>query len=76
MATVLAITDSLATVRTEKEDVVQVDLATVPAYLANPTVAADICALHYIHEPGILYALEQRSAMYVSLHGGARWEGH
>ena len=53
----------MATVRTEKEDVVQVDLATVPAYLANENLANDCCALRNIHEPGILYNLEQRSGM-------------
>ena len=40
---------------------IQVDLASVPAYLANSNLAADVCALHYIHEPAILWNLERRS---------------
>jgi len=59
--TVLAVTKSMATIRTARDDVVQLDLATIPCFLANPTLASDVTALHYIHEPGILYNLEQRS---------------
>jgi len=46
---VLAVTGALSTIRTAKGDVVQVDLSTVPCYLANPTVTADVTGLHYIH---------------------------
>ncbi|KAH9260285.1 hypothetical protein BASA81_001455 [Batrachochytrium salamandrivorans] len=60
-ATVLAVSGAMATVRTEGDDVVQLDLLTIPVYLANPSLQADVTALHYIHEPGILYNLEQRS---------------
>lgn len=59
--TVLAVTGSMATVRTARDDVVQLDLSTIPVFLANPSLAADVTALHYINEPGILYNLEQRS---------------
>ena len=59
--TVLAVTKSMATIRTARDDVVQLDLATIPCFLANPSVTSDVTALHYIHEPGILYNLEQRS---------------
>jgi hypothetical protein len=54
---VLAVTGALSTIRTAKGDVVQVDLSTVPCFLQNPTVTADVTGLHYIHEPGILCAL-------------------
>jgi myosin heavy subunit len=60
---VLAVNGNLATIKDQNGKVLQVDMATTPAFLRNPTVAADVTALHYIHEPGILYCLEQRSAI-------------
>jgi myosin heavy subunit len=38
----------------------EVDFATVPYHAVNPTIMADMTALHHIHEPGILYNLRNR----------------
>lgn len=61
-AEVLAIDEFSATVRTVKGHRLEtLDLAAQAPLICNPTVEGDMTGLHYIHEPGILYNLEQRS---------------
>ena len=62
MVTILDITGAIATVRKKSDQHVStIDLNSVAVWLANPSLASDVTGLHYVHEPGILYNLEQRS---------------
>ncbi|KAH9260093.1 hypothetical protein BASA81_001865 [Batrachochytrium salamandrivorans] len=62
LATILAVDEYTCTARTlDGLRLETIDLSTTPIYLANPSVQSDMTGLHYIHEPGIMYNLEQRS---------------
>jgi len=62
IAKVLAIDESTATCRTEGDSRLEtIDLSAAAPFLCNPTVEPDMTGLHHIHEPAILYNMEQRS---------------